>query len=146
MSTVGVRYILAPRSAWSVAPVDDVDAALAFYTERLGFEEVTHPAPAFALVSRGDLRLALSAPGGRGGGGQTLADGRVPTPGGWNRIQLEVENVRALAEELRSAGATLRSDVVTGVGGDQVIVDDPSGNPIELFQPTADDARLGDGR
>ena len=131
MATVGVRYI-----------VDDVDAALAFYTERLGFAKVMHPAPTFAMVSRGDLRLALSSPSGRGGGGQVLADGRVPTPGGWNRIQLEVDDIRGLADELRRAGVTLRSDVVTGMGGDQVIVDDPSGNPVELFQPTIDDARL----
>ena len=134
MATVGVRYI-----------VDDVDAALEFYTGRLGFDEVMHPAPTFAMVSRGDLRLALSAPSSRGGGGQVLADGRVPTPGGWNRIQLEVDDVRALADELRTAGATLRSDVVEGVGGDQLIVEDPAGNPVELFQPTVDQARLQRG-
>jgi len=134
MATVGVRYI-----------VDDVDAALEFYTGRLGFDEVMHPAPTFAMVSRGDLRLALSAPSSRGGGGQVLADGSVPTPGGWNRIQLEVDDVRALAEELRNSGATLRSDVVEGVGGDQLIVEDPAGNPVELFQPTVDQARLQRG-
>ena len=134
MATVGVRYI-----------VDDVDEALEFYTGRLGFEEVMHPAPTFAMVSRGDLRLALSAPSTRGGGGQVLADGSVPTPGGWNRIQLEVEDVRALADELRTAGATLRSEVVEGMGGDQVIVEDPAGNPVELFQPTIDEARLHGG-
>ena len=134
MATVGVRYI-----------VDDVDAALEFYTGRLGFDEVMHPAPTFAMVSRGDLRLALSAPSSRGGGGQVLADGSVPTPGGWNRIQLEVDDVRALADELRTAGATLRSDVVEGVGGDQLIVEDPAGNPVELFQPTVDHARLQRG-
>ena len=133
MATVGVRYI-----------VDDVDAALAFYTGHLGFVEVMRPAPAFAMLSRGDLRLALSAPNPQGGGGQTLADGRVPTPGGWNRVQLEVEDVRALAQQLRDAGATLRSDVVTGMGGDQVLVDDPSGNPVELFQPKLDEARLAE--
>jgi tRNA-Thr(GGU) m(6)t(6)A37 methyltransferase TsaA len=133
MATVGVRYI-----------VDDVDAALAFYTEYLGFVEVMHPAPAFAMLSRGDLRLALSAPNPQGGGGQTLADGRVPTPGGWNRLQLEVEDVRALAQRLRDANVTLRSDVVHGMGGDQVIVDDPSGNPVELFQPTIAEAQLAD--
>lgn len=142
MASVGVRYILAPRFARSVAPVHDVDAALAFYTQHLGFEEVMHPAPAFAMLRRGDLRLALSAPNPQGGGGQALPDGRVPAPGGWNRIQLEVDDVRALAETLRAAGATLRSEVVEGMGGDQVIVDDPSGNPVELFQPTIDEARL----
>jgi tRNA-Thr(GGU) m(6)t(6)A37 methyltransferase TsaA len=131
MATVGVRYI-----------VDDVDAALAFYTGHLGFVEVMHPAPAFAMLSRGDLRLALSAPNPQGGGGQTLADGRVPAPGGWNRVQLEVADVHALAQQLRDAGATLRSDVVTGMGGDQVIVDDPSGNPVELFQPKNAEAQL----
>jgi catechol 2,3-dioxygenase-like lactoylglutathione lyase family enzyme len=122
--TVSVRYI-----------VDDVDAAIAFYRDELGFEVAMHPAPTFAALDRGELRLLLSAPSGQGGGGQILADGRRPEPGGWNRISLEVENVAAEASRLTAAGASLRSDVVHGVGGDQVIVDDPSGNPIELFEP-----------
>lgn len=94
-----------------------------------------HPAPTFATLRRGDLRLLLSAASGAGGGGQVLADGRVPEPGGWNRISLEVEDVAAEINRLRDAGAQFRSDHIKGVGGDQVILDDPSGNAVELFQP-----------
>ncbi|MGH3758022.1 VOC family protein [Actinophytocola sp.] len=123
--TVRVRYI-----------VHDVDAALAFYTGLLGFTEVMHPAPTFAMLARGPLRLVLSAPGGPAGGGQAMPDGRAPEPGGWNRISLDVEDVEAEVARLREAGTVFRNDVVTGVGGKQVLVDDPSGNPIELFQST----------
>jgi catechol 2,3-dioxygenase-like lactoylglutathione lyase family enzyme len=131
MPTVSVRYI-----------VDDVDAAIAFYTGQLGFEEVMRPAPPFAMLARGDLRLLLSAPNPDGGGGQSMPDGSVPQPGGWNRFALEVEDLAALAETLRAAGVHLRSDVITGVGGKQVLVEDPSGNPVELFEPTRAEARL----
>ena len=124
MSTVSVRYI-----------VDDVDAAIGFYTERFGFTVVMHPAPPFAMLQRGDLRLLLSAPSGRGGGGQAMPDGRVPEPGGWNRFQIDVDDLDAAAAALREAGATLRSDIITGVGGRQLLVDDPAGNCVELFQP-----------
>jgi catechol 2,3-dioxygenase-like lactoylglutathione lyase family enzyme len=124
MPGVMVRYI-----------VDDVDAAIAFYRDRLGFEVAMHPAPTFAILARGDLRLLLSAPGTEGGGGQALADGRAPEPGGWNRIVLEVPDLAAEIERLRAAGAVLRSDAVHGVAGDQVLVDDPSGNPVELREP-----------
>jgi catechol 2,3-dioxygenase-like lactoylglutathione lyase family enzyme len=106
MGTVSVRYI-----------VDDVDAAIAFYRDDLGFEVEMHPAPAFAMLRRGDLRLLLSAPSGAGGGGQILPGGRRPEPGGWNRISLEVADVEAEFERLRSAGARFRSEVVRGVGG-----------------------------
>jgi predicted enzyme related to lactoylglutathione lyase len=95
---------------------------------------VMHPAPPFAILARGDLRLLLSAPSGQGGGGQTLSDGRTPEPGGWNRFQIEVDDLRAEVERLKAAGATFRSDIVEGMAGDQILLDDPSGNPIELFQ------------
>jgi catechol 2,3-dioxygenase-like lactoylglutathione lyase family enzyme len=131
MATVSVRYI-----------VHDVDAAIAFYCGELGFQEVMHPAPAFAMLSHGDLRLVLSAPGGGPGGGQAMPDGTVPEPGGWNRFSLEVADIEATVERLREAGARFRNDIVTGVGGRQILVEDPSGNPVELFEPTRDEARL----
>jgi catechol 2,3-dioxygenase-like lactoylglutathione lyase family enzyme len=128
--SVTVRYI-----------VQDVDEAIAFYCERLGFAEVMHPAPTFAILSRGDLRLLLSAPSTQGGGGQALPDGTVPQPGGWTRISLQGEDLEATVATLREAGATFRNDVVKGVGGNQIIVEDPSGNPLELFEPTIEEAR-----
>ncbi len=131
MATVSVRYI-----------VDDVDTAIAFYTQHLGFDEVMHPAPTFAMLARGDLRLNLSAPSGQGGGGQTMPDGTRPQPGGWNRFSLEVPDLAATVEQLRSAGVHFRNDIITGVGGNQILLDDPSGNPIELFQPTRPEAAL----
>jgi catechol 2,3-dioxygenase-like lactoylglutathione lyase family enzyme len=134
MATVQVRYI-----------VNDVDAAIAFYCQHLGFTEVMHPAPMFAMLSRGDLRLVLSAPGGPGtpgGGSQAMPDGTRPEPGGWNRFAIEVSDLVAKVEELRNAGAHFRNDVVTGMGGKQILLDDPSGNPIELFEPTLPEARL----
>ena len=133
MTTVSVRYI-----------VDDVDTAIRFYCEELGFEEVMHPAPSFAMLSRGDLRLVLTAPGGGPGGGQAMPDGTLPAPGGWNRFQLEVDDVEAAAAQLREHGARFRSEVITGVGGKQVLVEDPSGNPVELFEPILPEARLGE--
>jgi len=132
MATVQVRYIV-----W------DVDAAIAFYCQKLGFNEVMHPAPAFAMLSRGDLRLVLSAPNPHGGGGQPMPDGRQQKPGGWNRFAIEVADLEAMVERLRRAGATFRNDIVTGVGGKQILLEDPSGNPIELFQPLIAEARLG---
>ena len=131
MATVSVRYI-----------VDDVDAALAFYCQHLGFTEQMHPAPAFAMVTRGDLRLLLSAPGGGPGGGQAMPDGTLPAPGGWNRFAIEVTDLAGTVDRLRQAGVHLRSDPITGVGGRQVVIDDPSGNPVELFEPTRPEARL----
>jgi catechol 2,3-dioxygenase-like lactoylglutathione lyase family enzyme len=131
MATVSVRYI-----------VDDVDAAIAFYTRHLGFDEVMHPAPTFAMLSRGDLRLVLSAPDGPGGGGQAMPDGTRPEPGGWNRFTLEVSDLAATVEVLRKAGVHFRNQIVTGVGGKQILLDDPSGNPIELFEPTLREAAL----
>jgi catechol 2,3-dioxygenase-like lactoylglutathione lyase family enzyme len=131
MATVQVRYI-----------VNDVDEAIAFYCGRLGFTEVMHPAPAFAMLSRGDLRLVLSAPNPGGGGGQSMPHGTKPEPGGWNRFAIEVDDLEALVSTLRTAGAHFRNDIVVGVGGNQILVDDASGNPIELFQPTTAEARL----
>jgi len=121
---VSVRYI-----------VDDVEAAIRFYTERLGFKIVIHPSPGFALVSRGDLRLLLSAPGGGGGAGQAMPDGRRPEPGGWNRIQIEVEDLAGTVAALRQTGVRFRNEVVVGNGGKQILVEDPAGNPVELFEP-----------
>lgn len=131
MATVSVRYI-----------VHDVDAAIAFYCQHLGFREEMHPAPTFAMLSRGDLRLVLSAPGGGPGGGQSMPDGSVPEPGGWNRFSIEVSDLAATVEALRTAGAHFRNDIVSGVGGKQILLDDPSGNPVELFEPSLAEARL----
>jgi catechol 2,3-dioxygenase-like lactoylglutathione lyase family enzyme len=124
MGSVSVRYI-----------VDDVDAAIEFYTRRLGFGVAMHPGPGFALITRGDLRLLLSAPGGGGGAGRSMPDGRRPEPGGWNRIQLEVDDLGQTVTSLQQAGARFRSDIVVGNGGKQILLEDPAGNPIELFEP-----------
>jgi catechol 2,3-dioxygenase-like lactoylglutathione lyase family enzyme len=128
---VSVRYI-----------VDDVDVAIAFYCTHLGFREVMHPAPTFAMLTRGDLRLVLTAPGGGPGGGQAMPDGTVPRPGGWNRFSIEVSDLEATVESLRRAGVRFRNTIVTGVGGKQILVEDPSGNPVELFEPTVAEAAL----
>jgi catechol 2,3-dioxygenase-like lactoylglutathione lyase family enzyme len=134
MSTVQVRYI-----------VNDVDAAIAFYTEHLGFHEEMHPAPIFAMLSRGDLRLVLSAPSGPNtGGGSALPDGHTPEPGGWNRFAVQVDDITAVISQLRQAGVRFRSDVIDGVGGRQAIIEDPSGNPIELFEPGRPEGRLSE--
>jgi catechol 2,3-dioxygenase-like lactoylglutathione lyase family enzyme len=131
MAAVQVRYI-----------VKDVDAAIAFYCQYLGFKEVMHPAPAFAMLMRGELRLVLSAPNPSAGGGQPMPDGRQQEPGGWNRFAIEVTDLAAMVERLRKAGARFRNEIVTGVGGKQILVEDPSGNPIELFEPILPEARL----
>jgi catechol 2,3-dioxygenase-like lactoylglutathione lyase family enzyme len=131
MATVQVRYI-----------VRDIDAAIAFYGQQLGFQTVMHKAPAFAMLSRGDLRLVLSAPNPSAGGGQPMPDGTPQEPGGWNRFAIEVDDLAATVARLGTAGAHFRNEIVVGVGGKQIIVDDPSGNPIELFQPTLKEARL----
>src|SRR5918911_1985375 len=111
MSTVSVRYI-----------VNDVDAAIAFYTQHLGFGVDLHPGPGFAVLSRGDLRLLLNTPGGGGGAGQAMPDGRRPEPGGWNRIQIEVDDLAALVDTLKKAGAHFRNDSVIGNGGKQILL------------------------
>ncbi|MEP6986389.1 MAG: VOC family protein [Chloroflexota bacterium] len=123
MSTVTVRYI-----------VSDVDEAITFYTEMLGFRVDMHPGPGFASLSKDNLRLLLNRPG-AGGAGQAMPDGQLPTPGGWNRIQIEVDDLIATVEKLRNAGCKFRNEIVIGNGGNQILVNDPYGNPVELFQP-----------
>jgi catechol 2,3-dioxygenase-like lactoylglutathione lyase family enzyme len=119
---VSVRYL-----------VDDVEAAVAFYTTHFGFTVLSSAIPAFADVVRGNLRLLLSGPA--SSAARPMPDGRQPAPGGWNRIHLIVDDIDAEAERLRAAGVTFRNEVIKGPGGRQVVLDDPSGNPIELFQP-----------
>jgi catechol 2,3-dioxygenase-like lactoylglutathione lyase family enzyme len=122
-SKVSVRYI-----------VDDVDAAIGFYAEQLGFAVDMHPAPGFAALSRGNLRLLLNRPG-AGGAGQAMPTGESPAPGGWNRIQIEVSDLESTVAAMTQRGVRFRNQIVRGNGGLQVLVEDPSGNPVELFQP-----------
>ncbi|HTI53004.1 MAG TPA: VOC family protein [Verrucomicrobiae bacterium] len=124
MMAVNVRYI-----------VDDLDAAIAFYSGSLGFRVERHPGPGFAMLSRGELRLLLNSATGSGGAAQAMPDGRRPEPGGWNRIQLEVDDLAREVQALRRGGARFRNDIVVGNGGRQILVEDPAGNPIELFEP-----------
>jgi catechol 2,3-dioxygenase-like lactoylglutathione lyase family enzyme len=134
MSTTSVRYI-----------VDDVDAAIEFYCGQLGFEPRMHPDPAFAMLTRGDLRLIVVSPVGpdhRGGGSRPMPDGTKQQPGGWNRIMLQVEDLESTVEELRQSGVHFRNDVVTGVGSKQILAQDPAGNVVELFEPIRSEARL----
>ena len=119
---VSVRYM-----------VDDVEAAIAFYTGRFGFEVGQNASPAFCEVTRGRLRLLLAGP--KSSAGRPMPDGRVPEPGGWNRIHFVVDDIDAEVERLRSAGVTFRNDVISGPGGRQILLEDPAGNPIELFEP-----------
>jgi predicted enzyme related to lactoylglutathione lyase len=121
---VRVRYI-----------VDDVPATVDFYTRLLGFTAQPSPGPGFAILTRDGLDLLVNSPGGPGGAAQPAADGRLPEPGGWNRIQLQVADLEAEVKRLEVAGACFRSAIITGRGGSQILLDDPSGNPIELFQP-----------
>jgi catechol 2,3-dioxygenase-like lactoylglutathione lyase family enzyme len=131
MAKVQVRYI-----------VNDVDQAIKFYTEQLGFKLEMHPAPPFAMLSLNDLRLVLSAPNPSAGGGQSMPDGTQQTPGGWNRFAIEVRDISSMVEMLKKAGVHFRNNIVSGVGGKQIIVEDPSGNPIELFEPVLPQAKL----
>jgi len=132
MAKVQVRYI-----------VNNVDEAIEFYTKHLGFKLEMHPAPPFAMLSRNNLRLVLSAPNPAAGGGQSMPDGTEQMPGGWNRFSIEVANLSAVVETLQKAGVHFRNNIVSGVGGKQIIVDDPSGNPVELFEPVLQEARMG---
>ena len=123
--------------------VNDVDASLAFYHD-LGFREVMHPAPEFAMLARDDLRLVIVSPVGTGhpgGGSRPMPDGTRQEPGGWNRIALEVDDLEAAVDQLQAAGVPFRSDIITGIGGKQALAQDPSGNLVELFQPTLPEAR-----
>ena len=122
--TVNVRYM-----------VDDVDEAIAFYIENLGFELLTSASPAFADVKRGNLRLLLAGP--ESSAGRPMPDGRKPGPAGWTRIHFVVDDIESEVARLRNAGATFRNDIVTGPGGQQILLEDPSGNAVELFQPAA---------
>ena len=121
---VNVRYM-----------VDDVDSAIDFYTTQFGFTLRSSAAPAFADVVRGNLRLLLSGP--TSSGGRPMPDGRTPEPGGWNRMHFIVEDIDAEVGRLRAAGITFRNDIISGPGGRQILLEDPAGNPIELFQPAA---------
>ena len=121
--SVNVRYI-----------VKSVEEAIPFYTQKLGFTVEMHPAPGFAALSKGELKLYLNQPG-AGGAGQTMPDGTVPAPGGWNRIQFEVTDLEAFVKKLKKEKATFRNEIVNGVGGKQILLQDPSGNLIELFEP-----------
>lgn len=123
MDEISVRYI-----------VDDVDAAIDFYTEHLGFALLMHPGPGFALLRRDALRLLLNTPGGGGGAGRAMPDGTQPAPGGWNRFQIEVNDLDAVVAGLREAGVKFRGDIVRGKGGSQILLQDPAGNPVELFE------------
>ena len=131
MATVSVRYI-----------VNDIDAAIGFYTGHLGFSVQMHPNDMFAMLTRGDLRLVLSVAGDAPGGGQAMPDGTRPEPGGWNRFSIEFADLAAAVAQLRLDGVRFRNDLVTGVGGTQIIAEDPSGNPVELFEPILPEARL----
>jgi catechol 2,3-dioxygenase-like lactoylglutathione lyase family enzyme len=119
---MGIRYF-----------VDNVQDAIAFYTQKLGFKVDMHPAPGFAALSKGTLKLFINQPG-AGGAGQTLEDGSVPAPGGWNRFRLETDNLENFVKELKEKGASFRNDIITGQGGKQALLQDPSGNLIELFE------------
>jgi catechol 2,3-dioxygenase-like lactoylglutathione lyase family enzyme len=121
MASVQVRYI-----------VNDVDSALVFYRDRLDFHVVMHPAPAFAMLERDGLRLVLSAPN----------PGTQQSPGGWNRFAIQVDDIESTIVRLRDAGARFRNQIVSGVSGRQIIVEDPSGNPVELFEPRLPESRL----
>ena len=121
--SVNVRYI-----------VNNVEDAIAFYTEKLGFKVDMHPAPGFAALSKDNLKLFLNQPG-AGGAGQAMKDGAIPSPGGWNRFQLETDNLERFVKKLRDQGASFRSEIITGQGGKQALLQDPSGNLIELFEP-----------
>jgi catechol 2,3-dioxygenase-like lactoylglutathione lyase family enzyme len=124
MARISIRYIVA-----------DVPAAVTFYADMLGFKVEMQPGPGFAMLSHDGVRLLLNQPGGGGGAGQAVS-GQMPEPGGWNRMQVEVENLAETAKRLKHAGCHFRGEIILGRGGKQLLVEDPSGNPVELFEPT----------
>jgi glyoxylase I family protein len=124
MNVVRVRYM-----------VNQLDSAVEFYTKYLGFHVQQEAQPHFAMLSRGNLQLVLSTPFGPGGAAKPMPDGRKPEPGGWNRIIINVDDLAAEVDRLRKARLHFRNDIVTGPGGSEILLEDPSGNPIELFQP-----------
>jgi len=126
MSTVRVRYM-----------VNNVDSAVSFYQDNLGFRVKQGPTPNFAILARGNLELVLSTPFGPGGAAKPMADGRKAEPGGWNRIIINVDDLRAEVDKLKKANVRFRSDILKGPGGSEILLDDPSGNPVELFQPAS---------
>jgi len=127
LNALMVRYI-----------VNDVAAAITFYSNNLGFQVTAQSGPYFAIVSRENMQLVLSPPKGPGGGSQPMPDGRRPEPGGWNRIIVQTSNLDREVEVLKKAGVAFRNDIVAGPGGRQILLEDPSGNLVELFEPTAD--------
>lgn len=131
MAKIQIRYI-----------VNDIDASIDFYINQLGFKLDIHPSPAFAMLSFNDLRLVLSAPNLSTGGGQDMSDGSRQSPGGWNRFGIEVKNLVNMVEILANRGVRFRSNIITGVGVKQIIIEDPSGNPVELFETLLPEARL----
>ena len=130
LNALMVRYI-----------VNDIDAAVAFYTNHMGFSVSAQSGPDFALLARENLQLVLSPPRGPGGGSQPMPDGRKPEPGGWNRIIVKTGNLEGDVEVLKKAGVNFRNQIVGGPGGRQILLEDPSGNPIELFEQAPDDAK-----
>lgn len=135
MASVQVRYI-----------VHDMDAAIDFYCQHLGFKELMYPSPFFAMLSHGDLRLVLSKPNKMPGGGQAMPDGEMQKPGGWNRFALQVIDLEKEVSVLRQKNINLRTNIIEGVGGKQCLIEDPSGNLVELFQPLIPEARLHPGK
>ena len=121
--------------------VNDVDAAIAFYTRHLGFRVSAQSGPYFAILARENLQLVLSPPEGPGGGSQPMPDGRKPEPGGWNRIIVQTSNLAGDVDRFKKAGVSFRNDIVAGPGGRQILLEDPSGNPVELFEPANDSSK-----
>jgi len=130
LNALMVRYI-----------VNDVDAAITFYSNNLGFRVTAQSGAYFAILSRENMQLVLSPPKGPGGGSQAMPDGRRPEPGGWNRIIVQSSNLDREVQVLKNAGVVFRNDIVAGPGGRQILLEDPSGNLVELFEPAPDSGK-----